>query len=108
MTDSNGRFPWNPAVFAAEMQQAGEEFTEQQMQFFEQMMRMNPAFSGDSESFSSFGRMAMGAAAFKTRVQSGGRISIPDAEREALDIDEGDLVQAFVVPISRKREGSDE
>jgi hypothetical protein len=38
--------------------------------------------------------------AFKTRVQSGGRISIPDAEREALDIGEGDLVQAVVVPIS--------
>ena len=27
-------------------------------------------------------------ATFKTRVQSGGRISIPDAEREALDIEE--------------------
>jgi DNA-binding transcriptional regulator/RsmH inhibitor MraZ len=108
MTEHNGRFPWNPAVFAAEMQEAGEAFSEQQMQFFEQMMQMNPAFSGNSEQFSSFGRMAMGAAAFKTRVQSGGRLSIPDAEREALDIEEGDLVQAFVVPISRTREDDDE
>jgi bifunctional DNA-binding transcriptional regulator/antitoxin component of YhaV-PrlF toxin-antitoxin module len=43
--------------------------------------------------------MSTGAAAFKARVQSGGRISIPDAERDALDIEEGDLVQAFVIPI---------
>jgi bifunctional DNA-binding transcriptional regulator/antitoxin component of YhaV-PrlF toxin-antitoxin module len=43
-------------------------------------------------------------ATFKTRVQSGGRISIPDAEREALDIEEGDIVQAVVVPIKRDRD----
>ena len=42
-------------------------------------------------------------ATFKTRVQSGGRISIPDAEREALDIEEGDIVQAFVLPVKRSR-----
>jgi bifunctional DNA-binding transcriptional regulator/antitoxin component of YhaV-PrlF toxin-antitoxin module len=40
-------------------------------------------------------------AMFKTRVQSGGRISIPDAEREALDIDEGDIVQTVVIPLKR-------
>ena len=40
-------------------------------------------------------------ATFKTRVQSGGRISIPDAEREALDIEEGDIVQTVVIPIKR-------
>jgi bifunctional DNA-binding transcriptional regulator/antitoxin component of YhaV-PrlF toxin-antitoxin module len=43
-------------------------------------------------------------ATFKTRVQSGGRISIPDAEREALDIEEGDIVQAVVVPVKRERD----
>jgi bifunctional DNA-binding transcriptional regulator/antitoxin component of YhaV-PrlF toxin-antitoxin module len=43
-------------------------------------------------------------AMFKTRVQSGGRISIPDAEREALDIDEGDIVQTVVIPIKRNRD----
>lgn len=108
MTDKNGAYPWTPAGFAAQMQQASEEFTGQQLEFFEQMMRMNPAMGGDAGGFADLGRMAMGAAAFKTRVQSGGRISIPDAEREALDIEEGDLVQTFVVPISRKREGDDE
>jgi bifunctional DNA-binding transcriptional regulator/antitoxin component of YhaV-PrlF toxin-antitoxin module len=42
----------------------------------------------------------MGSAVFKTRVQSGGRISIPDAEREALGIDEGDIVQTVVIPLT--------
>jgi hypothetical protein len=43
-------------------------------------------------------------ATFKTRVQSGGRVSIPDAERETLDIEEGDIVQAVVFPVKRNRE----
>jgi hypothetical protein len=42
-------------------------------------------------------------AMFKTTVQSGGRISIPEAERQALKIDEGDLVQVIIIPIERKR-----
>jgi bifunctional DNA-binding transcriptional regulator/antitoxin component of YhaV-PrlF toxin-antitoxin module len=43
-------------------------------------------------------------ATFKTRVQSGGRISIPDAEREALGIEEGDIVQTVVLPVSNNTE----
>jgi hypothetical protein len=42
-------------------------------------------------------------AMFKTTVQSGGRISIPEAERQALDIEDGDLVQVIVIPIERRR-----
>jgi hypothetical protein len=45
-------------------------------------------------------------AMFKTIVQSGGRISIPEAERQALNIEDGDLVQVIVVPIERRRKGS--
>ena len=40
--------------------------------------------------------------AFKTTVGSNGRISIPEAEREALGVDEGDLVQIVVLPIKQK------
>jgi uncharacterized protein (UPF0333 family) len=47
-------------------------------------------------------------AMFKTTVQSGGRISIPEAERQALSIEDGDLVQVIVVPIERKRKGQKE
>src|SRR5215212_2131232 len=42
-------------------------------------------------------------AMFKTTVQSGGRISIPEAERQALNIEDGDLLQVIIVPIERKR-----
>src|SRR3954462_15281247 len=45
-------------------------------------------------------------AMFKTTVQSGGRISIPEAEREALNIEEGDSVQVILIPIERRRRGT--
>ncbi|HXG05808.1 MAG TPA: AbrB/MazE/SpoVT family DNA-binding domain-containing protein [Nitrososphaera sp.] len=47
-------------------------------------------------------------AMFKTTVQSGGRISIPEAERQALNIEDGDLVQVIVVPIERRRKAPKE
>jgi len=40
--------------------------------------------------------------AFKTSVGSNGRISIPEAERQALTVDEGDLVQVIVIPLNPK------
>lgn len=42
-------------------------------------------------------------AMFKTTVQSGGRISIPEAERQALNIEDGDLVQVIIIPIRRRK-----
>ena len=40
--------------------------------------------------------------AYKTTVGSNGRISIPEAERNALGFGEGDLVQVIVLPIAKK------
>ncbi len=40
--------------------------------------------------------------AFKTSVGSNGRISIPEAERDALSVNEGDLVQVIVIPVKPK------
>lgn len=45
----------------------------------------------------------MGCGAFKTTVGSNGRISIPEAEREALKINEGDLVQVLIMPLDKKK-----
>ncbi|MEM0029562.1 MAG: AbrB/MazE/SpoVT family DNA-binding domain-containing protein [Candidatus Nitrosocaldus sp.] len=42
-------------------------------------------------------------AVFKTTVQSNGRISIPEAERKALGIEEGDLVQVIIIPLEKQR-----
>jgi AbrB family looped-hinge helix DNA binding protein len=41
-------------------------------------------------------------AVFKTKVQRGGRISIPEAERDVLGIEEGDIVQVILAPIKKK------
>ncbi len=40
--------------------------------------------------------------AYKTTVSSNGRISIPEAERNALGLGEGDLVQVVILPIAKK------
>jgi AbrB family looped-hinge helix DNA binding protein len=40
--------------------------------------------------------------AYKTSVGSNGRISIPEAERDALGLKEGDLVQVVIIPIEKK------
>ena len=40
--------------------------------------------------------------AYKTSIGSNGRISIPEAERDALGLKEGDLVQVIVLPIEKK------
>jgi AbrB family looped-hinge helix DNA binding protein len=40
--------------------------------------------------------------AYKTSVGSNGRISIPEAERTALGLKEGDLVQVIILPLEKK------
>lgn len=57
------------------------------------------------EQFFNMGNMMqslVGYGAFKTTIGSNGRISIPEAERDALRINEGDLVQVVVVPLEKK------
>lgn len=53
---------------------------------------------------SSIPGMLTGWAAFKTSIGSNGRISIPEAERSALGLKEGDLVQVIVLPVSKRKE----
>jgi len=103
--DENGAM-WPPAMFARQFQEAGEKAAEQQADFLRQLWDASNG-SGMGEmggmGFPGLAASSMGTATFKTRVQSGGRISIPDAEREALDIEEGDIVQTVVVPVKRDR-----
>lgn len=102
MTDDQPRTMWPPSMFVEGMQEAGEQAMTTQQELFEQLLS-----AGSSSSNFKF-PMTMGTATFKTRVQSGGRISIPDAEREALDMEEGDIVQAIIVPVKRSRSDSNE
>ncbi|EMA31403.1 AbrB/MazE/SpoVT family DNA-binding domain-containing protein [Halobiforma nitratireducens] len=108
MTDDSDRSPWfPPAMFAEGMQEAGEQVAQSQQEMMKQFLEATSASSNPFEEMSAFGPMNMGTATFKARVQSGGRISIPGPEREALDIEEGDIVQTVVVPVKRDRDGDD-
>ena len=40
--------------------------------------------------------------AYKTTISSNGRISIPEAERNALGLGEGDLIQVIILPLGKK------
>ena len=40
--------------------------------------------------------------AYKTTISSNGRISIPEAERNALGLGDGDLIQVIIMPIAKK------
>jgi hypothetical protein len=99
MTDENDGPLWPPAMFKA-FQETGEQAMEQQQELLQQMMQAGGVGGLDMNQLGAMSRTAT----FKTRVQSGGRISIPDAEREALDIEEGDIVQTVVIPVKRNRE----
>ena len=81
--------------------ETGEQAVETQQELLRQMLGAGGSSAGVD--MNQLGAMSQ-TATFKTRVQSGGRISIPDAERETLDIEEGDIVQAVVFPVKRKRD----
>lgn len=97
MTGNDDGVDW-PPMFKP-FQDAGEQAVEQQQKLFQQMLNSGSGGLGMGQ-LSAMSQMAT----FKTRVQSGGRVSIPDAEREALDIEEGDIVQTVVIPVKRNRE----
>jgi hypothetical protein len=92
---------WPPALWAKQFQEASEQAVENQSEFAQQLLSAGTG-SGPS-SLPQLAASSMGTATFKTRVQSGGRISIPDAEREALGIEEGDIVQTVAIPITSNR-----
>ena len=98
MTDDDSTPSMFPSAFAEAMQQAGASADETREQ-------MTQAMLGAEDSPEDFPLDAVQeTATFKTRVQSSGRISIPDAEREILDIGDGDIVQAVIVPLKRRTE----
>ena len=103
MTDSDDSVMWPPNLLK-NIQNVSEQATKQQQEALQQLLLgANAGTPGLGDLPEQMGAMTrMGT--FKTRIQSGGRISIPDAEREALDIEEGDIVQTVVVPVKRNRD----
>ena len=69
------------------------------------MQNMSSMQSKSMDTMFSIGQMLpsfMNWGAYKTTISSNGRISIPEAERNALGIGEGDLVQVIILPIAKK------
>lgn len=69
------------------------------------MQNMSSMQNKSMETMFSIGQMLpsfMNWGAYKTTVGSNGRISIPEAERNALELGEGDLVQVIILPIAKK------
>lgn len=107
MTDDAPKMPWSPEMmrqFQEQMQEASEQAMTTPQELFTQFMQPS---AGSSNAMTDLKGLTMGSAMFKTRIQSGGRISIPDAEREALDIGEGDIVQTIVIPVKRQEEDNE-
>ncbi len=69
------------------------------------MQNMSSMQNKSMETMFNIGQMLpsfMNWGAYKTTVSTNGRISIPEAERNALGLGEGDLVQVIVLPIAKK------
>ena len=69
------------------------------------MQNMSSMQSKSMDTMFSIGQMLpsfMNWGAYKTTISSNGRISIPEAERNALGLGEGDLVQVIILPIAKK------
>ena len=69
------------------------------------MDNMSSVQSKSMDTMFSIGQMLpsfMNWGAYKTTISSNGRISIPEAERNALGLGDGDLVQVIILPIAKK------
>lgn len=109
--ESEDGLMWPPNLLKA-MQETSEQATRTQQEALQNLFfgtgaggsTSTPDLGDISDQLDTMSRMAT----FKTRIQSGGRISIPDAEREALGIGEGDIVQTVIVPVKRSRTDDEE
>ena len=69
------------------------------------MKNMSSMQSKSMDTMFTIGQMLpsfMNWGAYKTTISSNGRISIPEAERNALGLGDGDLIQVIILPIAKK------
>jgi hypothetical protein len=69
------------------------------------MQNMSSMQSKSMDTMFNIGQMLpsfMNWGAYKTTISSNGRISIPEAERNALGLSDGDLIQVIILPIAKK------
>ena len=100
MAHSNGEEP-NLSKSARDlMEKIAEDAVAKQIDFArESVLNQMDAMRTFLSAFQRLTQFAM----FKSTVQSGGRLSIPEAERQTVGICEGDLVQVLIFPIAEKK-----
>lgn len=85
-------------------------FTEIQ-RFWEDAMRLQREFMETLSSImklvSAFSVLSKDIAVFRAKIQAGGRISIPEAEKIALGIHDGDVVKVILVREGGERYGDE-
>ena len=81
---------------------------EKTAEFQQDMVRQfsNFQYNAFQNMFSSLQGFTNYNAMFKTNVQSGGRNRIPEAERQALGIEEGNIVQVIIIPFGSQTKDS--
>ena len=98
LSDKKGR--GKDSAASPSVQDFSQKFVESQLELMKNATMGQAeafrSFLGSMQAFTNFG------AVFKTNIQKAGRISIPEAERAALGIKEGDLVQVVILPLKRK------
>ncbi len=85
------------------LKQISDKTAKAQSEFVQNIANMQPSGMYNLFNPSQFLPSLLSWGTFKTTVGSNGRISIPEAEREALGIKEDDLVQVIVIPVERKK-----
>ena len=83
----------------SEMYKQWLQHVSQAQNFMNNMNSQQPNMQNPFSNFQNMMPNFLTWGAFKTNVGSNGRISIPEAERDALNVAEGDLVQIIVVPL---------
>src|SRR3972149_3479268 len=120
---SGNNNPYEPATMFKEWIQKGGKAQMNFMKTFGSMMNPKQEFNQAEtlKEITSMGAKAMDRAfklaqslpqfltwgAFKTSVGTNGRISIPEAERDALGLKEGNLVQVVIIPVEKKSKKSE-
>lgn len=84
------------------LKEISEKVTETQTNFMQNMNSMQTTAMNKMFNLNQIMPNFLSWGAYKTSVGSNGRISIPEAERDALGLKEGDLVQVIVLPLEKK------
>ena len=84
-------------VMDAEYLKKSLEMWENVVKVQQELMKRFTEIQSSFLEFNKFTPFSNNIAVFRAKIQSGGRVSIPEADRTALDLKEGDIVKIVVI-----------